>query len=164
MQGHEPIRQALMIEADRERTFQMFAGRLAAWWPVETRSPTPGRASDVRVEEWTGGRIYEIRRDGGEYDWGHVTSWNPPESFSFTWKVIPGREFTEVDLLFQRLGPALTRVVIVHHGWESLSTALFDRYAKYAGGWALALHRFAAMFEDDAPSMRSVPDDSEHPN
>jgi uncharacterized protein YndB with AHSA1/START domain len=153
-----------MIEAGQERTFQMFARRLTAWWPVETRSRTTGNVSDVRVEEWVGGRIYEVRSHGGECDWGHVTSWNPPESFSFTWKVTPGREFTEVDLLFQRLGPALTRVVIVHHGWESLSTALFDRYEKYAGGWALALGRFAAMFEDDLPAARSVSDDSEPRN
>jgi uncharacterized protein YndB with AHSA1/START domain len=163
VRAHEPIRQALMIEADQERTFQMFARRLAAWWPVETLSSTPGKASDVRVEEWAGGRIYEIRH-GGEHNWGQVTSWNPPKSFSFTWKIIPGREFTEVDVLFQKLAPALTRVVIVHHGWESLSTALFDRYAKYAGGWALALRRFAAMFEDDLPAAGSVSDDSEQRN
>jgi hypothetical protein len=38
---------------------------------------------------------------------------------------------------------------------------LLDRYAKFAGGWVMALRRFAAMFEDDSPPLPSVSDDSE---
>jgi Activator of Hsp90 ATPase homolog 1-like protein len=151
-----------MIEADQERTFDTFVKQLAAWWqPLETRSIALGKPTDIRVENWVGGRIYEVRNQDRENVWGHITSWNPPESFSFTWEIIPGPDFTEVDLHFQRLGPALTRVVVMHHGWESLSNALLDRYAKYAGGWVLALRNFAAMFEDDPPAVRSLPDDPE---
>jgi hypothetical protein len=150
-----------MIEADQERTFHTFVRQLGAWWPMETRPITPGKMPEVRVEEWLGGRVYEIRDFGGEYDCGHITSWNPPTSFSFTWAAVPGPEHVAVDLHFQMLGPALTRVVVVHHGWECLSTALLDRYAKFAGGWVMALRRFAAMFEDDSPPLPSVSDDSE---
>ncbi|GAA2079373.1 hypothetical protein GCM10009780_15600 [Actinomadura alba] len=162
MEPLEPIRHALMIEADQERTFHMFVRRLAAWWPMETRAITSGTDMDeLRVEEWVGGRIYQVHDLGGEHDWGHVTSWNPPDSFSFTWKIVPDPEFTEVDLHFRRLGPVLTRVVVEHHGWERMSTALLDRYTKYAGGWQAALRRFAAMFEGGPRVMRSVSDDSE---
>jgi hypothetical protein len=151
-----------MIEADQERTFNTFVRQLAAWWPMETRAITSGNAvNNLRVEEWVGGRIYQVQHPGGEYDWGHVTSWNPPDSFSFTWEGLPGPDFTEVDLHFQRLGPGLTRVVVEHYGWERLSTALLDRYTKYSGGWLAALRRFAAMFEGGPQVLRSVSDDSE---
>jgi hypothetical protein len=150
-----------MIEADQERTFRTFVRQLAAWWPMETRAITSGKVSDVRVEEWVGGRIYQIHHPGRERDWGHVTAWNPPNSFSFTWDMVPGMEFTEVDLHFQRLGPSLTRVVVVHHGWESLSTALLDRYTRYAGGWLAALRRFAALFEVEPQTVQSASDDVE---
>lgn len=150
-----------MIEADQERTFRTFVRQLAAWWPMETRTFTPAKVSDVRVEEWVGGRVYQVLGAGGERDWGHVTSWDPPNAFSFSWDVAPGLEFTEVDLHFQRLGPALTRVVVVHHGWECLSTALLDRYTRYAGGWLAALRRFAAMFEVEPQVVPSASDDAE---
>lgn len=147
----EPIRQTLIVEADQERTFLTFVRQLAAWWPIGTRALTSSEIRDVRVEEQFGGRIYEIHLDGTESDWGRVTLWKPPEAFSFTWEVTPCPESTEVGLEFQRLGPALTRVVVEHHGWERLGTALIDRYPRFAGGWRLALSRFAAMFPD-APS------------
>lgn len=150
-----------MIEADQERTFHMFVGRLAVWWPMEAPAITSGSDADgLRVEERVGGRIYEVHEPGGEQDRGHVTSWNPPDSFSFAWEVAPGSEFTEVDLHFHRLGPALTRVVVEHHGWERMSTALLGRYTKYSGGWEAVLRRFAAMFESGPQAMRPVSDDS----
>ncbi len=142
-----------MIEASQERTFHTFVRRLSAWWPIEGRAAMGGMGGmtrgtgDVRVEEWVGGRVYQGGRGGAERERGRVTSWNPPSSFAFTWEVAPGTEVTEVHLRFQRLGPALTRVVMVHHGWEYLSTALLDRYTGHTGGWLAALRRFAAMFE-----------------
>lgn len=148
----EPIRHALMIEADQERTFHTFVERLGAWWPMQERLITPRKSSELHVEEWLGGRIYEVGDPGGEYDVGRVTLWKPPDAFSFTWEMSPGLEFTEVDLHFQRLGPALTRVVVVHHGWERLSSALLESYTSHVGGWLGALRRFAAMFEAEDPA------------
>ncbi|MUN42698.1 SRPBCC domain-containing protein [Actinomadura litoris] len=159
MKPVEPIRQALMIEASQERTFHTFVRRLSAWWPIEGRAAATGKPGDVRVEEWVGGRVYQAGRAGAERERGHVTIWNPPSSFAFTWEVAPGAEITEVHLQFQRLGPALTRVVMVHRGWECLSTALLDRYTGHAGGWLAALRRFAAMFETDPRPRRQAADD-----
>jgi Activator of Hsp90 ATPase homolog 1-like protein len=154
----EPIRHQLMIEADQERTFHTFLRQVVARWHGGTHPITPENVSDVRVEEWLGGRLYEKHGQGGKRDLGQITSWDPPESFSFTWNLIPGPELTEVDLHFQKLGPTLTRVVVTHHGWERLSNALFDRYARYAGGWAWALRRFEAMFEGGPSRVLSASD------
>lgn len=151
MKPPDPIRYAVMFEADQVRTFETFAGRLSAWWPMETPSPR-AKSADVRVEEWGGGRIYRVDSGGREHEWGHVTSWNPPHLFSFISGTDPAAESTEVDLRFQRLGPALTRVVVEHRGWERLSTALYDRHTIHAGGWLAALRLYAAFVETDAAS------------
>lgn len=148
MKSPEPIRQSLMFEADQDRTFEAFARRLSAWWPMDHR-PLHRGPTEVRIEEWGGGRIYLVDRGGREREWGQVTSWNPPDSFSFVPGVLPGSDATEVDLRFQRLGPALTRVVVEHRGWERMGGALYDRHTTYEGGWLAALRRFAAVFEAD---------------
>jgi hypothetical protein len=145
----EPIRQAFVVEADQRRTFKTFACTLSAWWPMEARSPR-GQPADVRIEECRGGRIYRVDQGGREHEWGHVTLWDPPQAFSFVSETLPGPERTEVALRFQRLGPALTRVVVEHRGWERLSSALYDRHTSHVGGWLAALRRYAAIFETDA--------------
>jgi hypothetical protein len=145
----EPIRQALILEVDQHRTFETFVRRLSTWWPMEARSPHRPSAQ-VRVEEWGGGRIYRVDPGGREYEWGRLTSWDPPNSFSFVSESAPESERTEVALRFQRLGPALTRVVVEHRGWERLSSALYDRHTSHVGGWLAALRRYAAIFETDA--------------
>ncbi|MEV0428284.1 SRPBCC domain-containing protein [Micromonospora sp. NPDC050495] len=154
----EPIRQAVMVEATQERTFNTFVGQLAEWWPIQTRVLSPGAVRDVVVETRLDGRIYEVREDGSQSDWGRITSWRPPESLSFTWEVTPGPEFTEVEIRFQRLGPALTRVTVTHHGWERLGPALSDRYDKFANGWPGILRRFAAFVEGSTSGSPALPE------
>ncbi|MFF5218591.1 SRPBCC domain-containing protein [Micromonospora sp. NPDC000442] len=154
----EPIRQAVLVEAAQERTFDTFIGRLAEWWPIQTRVLAPGAVRDVIVEAHLDGRIYEVRDDGSQSDWGRITSWRPPESLSFTWEVTPGPDFTEVEIRFQRLGPALTRVMVTHHGWERLDPALFDRYHKFANGWPGILRRFAMLAEGGVSGGAELPE------
>jgi hypothetical protein len=149
-----------MIEADQERTFRAFVTRLGAWWPLQERLITPRKSGEVHVEEGLGGRIYEVGKRGDEYVLGWVTLWKPPDAFSFTWEMSPGSESTAVDLHFQRLGPALTRVVVIHHGWERLSTVLLESYTDHAGGWLGALRRFAAMFEIEPDPAEPESDES----
>ena len=93
MDAPEPIRQALVFEADQRRTFETFARRLPAWWPMESR-PRRGRSAEVRIEECRGGHIYRVDPGGREREWGQLTSWDPPRSFSFV--SVAGPERTEV--------------------------------------------------------------------
>ena len=71
-------------------------------------------------------------------------------------EAVAGPERTEVALRFQRFGPALTRVVIEHRGWEKLSSALYDRHTSHVGGWLAALRRYAAIFETDAATASAT--------
>lgn len=148
MNTPEPIRQALMIEADQRRTFEAFARKLAKWWPAG--SGRRRRTADVRVDEHAG-RIYQVGADGVEREWAVLTSWRPPHAFSFIPTSGTTGESAEIALRFQRLGPALTRVVVEHRGWEHLSGALYERDTIGAGGWLSALRSYAAVFETDGP-------------
>ncbi|MFD0853872.1 SRPBCC domain-containing protein, partial [Actinomadura adrarensis] len=135
MEQIEPIRHSLMIEADQERTFHAFARRLGTWWPMQDRVLESPRGRELRVEEYAGGRIYEGDGQTAEHEFGRVVAWEPPHSFAFTWRSGSDAESTRVELRFQRLGPALTRVVVAQRGWETLSTALLESYTDDAGGW-----------------------------
>ena len=64
MTAVEPIRQSQIVEADQQRVFDAFVGKIATWWPIETRAIVPGAVCDVRVERQVGGRIYEVHHDG----------------------------------------------------------------------------------------------------
>jgi uncharacterized protein YndB with AHSA1/START domain len=65
---------------------------------------------------------------------------------------------TEVELTFAELSPALTRVAVVHSGWEKLSDEQLAEDCALPGGylggafdkgWALILGRLAAAAEGD---------------
>ncbi len=67
-----------------------------------------------------------------------------------TWAIVSS--LTEVELTFTELGPALTRVSLVHSGWEKLSDeqlaedcALPGGYlnGSFDTGWAFILGRLA---------------------
>ena len=86
--------------------------------------------------------------------WGEVLAWEPPGRFAMSWKMTPVP--TEVELTFQALGPALTRVSVEHRGWEALSDeqiaedcALPGGYANgsYVRGWAQILARLTAAVQ-----------------
>ncbi|MDF2706107.1 MAG: activator of Hsp90 ATPase 1 family protein [Nonomuraea muscovyensis] len=143
--GVEPILHAVNVEADQSRTFGTFTKRLATWWPIDSFAIEPGKVRDVCLEEWVGGRIYEVLDDGAERDWGHILRWDPPRMVAFTWEVIQGPVFTEVELLFKKLGPTLTRVEMTHRGWENLTPLLMDSYLAHQTGWPFILGRLQAV-------------------
>ena len=149
-----PIRQAILVRSDARHSFETFVRTIGVWWPVRQFSPGGGRVRDVTVEGRTGGRVYETWADGTVVEWGELTIWSPPHGFVMTWVTTPAP--TEVELTFQALGPALTRVLVEHRGWENLTEeqltvtcGLPGGYAAnaFAIGWAYILSCFAASTE-----------------
>lgn len=53
---------------------------------------------------------------------------------------------TEVELLFTPLGPALTRVELVHRGWEAFADAA-ERMRDHDTGWASILRDYRRATE-----------------
>jgi uncharacterized protein YndB with AHSA1/START domain len=128
---------------------------MGAWWPVIPFSAGEDQVRDVTVERHVGGRIYERRADGTEHAWGGLLVYQPPERFAMTWRVLSVP--TKVDLTFTGLGPALTKVSLVHSGWEKLSgdqlaadCALPGGYlgGAFDQGWAIILGKFAEAAEE----------------
>jgi hypothetical protein len=152
-----PVRQSVLVRSPRPHTFETFVGTMGTWWPVNPFSAGKDRVRDVTVERRVGGRVYETWADGTHVDWGELLAWEPPERFAMTWAIVSA--LTEVELTFAELGPALTKVSVVHSGWEKLSDEqLADDCALPGGylggafdkGWAFILGRLAEAAEGSA--------------
>ena len=152
-----PVRQSALVRAGRQQTFDTFVDTIGAWWPVNPFSAGKDRVRDVTVDKRPGGRVYETWDDGTEADWGEVLAWSPPERFAMTWAIVS--VLTAVELTFTELGPALTRVSVVHSGWEKLSDEQLAEDCALPGGylggafdkgWAIILGRLAAAVEGTA--------------
>ena len=152
-----PVRQSVLVRTPRAHTFETFVGTMGTWWPKNPFSAGKDRVRDVTVDKRPGGRVYETWDDGTEADWGEVLVWLPPERFAMTWAIVS--VLTEVELAFTELGPALTRVSVVHGGWEKLSDEQLAKDCALPGGylggafdkgWAIILGRLAAAAEGTA--------------
>ncbi len=147
-----PVRQSVLVRSSRQQTFETFVGAMGTWWPVNPFSAGKDRVRDVTVERRVGGRVYETWADGTQVDWGELIAWDPPERFAMTWAIFSA--LTEVELTFVELGLALTKVSVVHSGWEKLSDEQLAKDCALPGGgylggsfdrgWALILGRLAA--------------------
>jgi hypothetical protein len=149
-----PVRQATLVRSNIEHTFDVFVRTIGVWWPVQPFSAGQDKVRDVTVEPQVGGRVYETWQDGTVVAWGELLVWQPPHRFAMTWTGTPAP--TEVELTFTALGPALTRVVVEHRGWESLSDAQLSEdcalpggytSGAYSTGWATILRHFATAAE-----------------
>ena len=158
-----PVRRSALVRAGRQHTFDTFTDTIGAWWPVNPFSAGKDRVRAVTVDKRVGGRVYETWDDGTESDWGEVLVWSPPERFAMTWSVTG--PLTEVELTFTELGPALTRVTLVHSGWDRLSAerlatdcALPGGYlgGAFDKGWAIILGRLASAAEETVPDVTAV--------
>ena len=147
-----PVRQATTVRSDRAHTFEVFVRTIGEWWPTVPFSNGGEQVATVVLEPRVGGRFYERWTDGTECEWGEVLAWDPPEAFTTTW-LVKGTP-TRVEITFRELGPTLTRVELVHSGWEALTggqrredCALPGGYegGAYVEGWRRILGSFAGM-------------------
>ena len=117
---------------------------------VATRSTTvSGQAtSTVVLEPGVGGRIFERSSTGTEYDWGIVTSWDPPHQLSYLWHL--GREpgdATAVEIRFEATEDQHTLIEIRHQGWERLASDPDLWRERNQIGWKTLLPHFTAALE-----------------
>ncbi len=65
----EPLRLAFDVRCPPERAFEVWTAEIARWWPTSHAvSDEPGLR--VILEPRLGGRIYELKPSGQEFDWG----------------------------------------------------------------------------------------------
>ena len=137
-----PVRLSVSVDAPIERAFEVFTKDLRKWWPVDTHSIDPERASHALMECRPGGRIVEVGKDGSETRWGNVLTWEPPTRVVFSWNPsLEARPDTKVEVTFTPEPAGGTRVVLEHRGWERLEEGAELR-ANYDTGWIPVLDRY----------------------
>ena len=138
----EAIRKSLVVSCTVERAFDVFTREIGTWWPLGQYSIGGDKITEVVVEEWVGGRIFENHSDGGEGDWGRVLAWEPPHRFAMSW--YPGKDAsqaTELEVRFAAESDG-TRVDLEHRGWEILGAAAAETRTGYDSGWGEVLGHF----------------------
>jgi uncharacterized protein YndB with AHSA1/START domain len=138
----EAIRKTVLVDFTPEEAFDLFAARIASWWPVRTHSYGGDEVKDVVLEPRVGGRLYEVTA-AGEQDWGSVLAWEPPRRLLLDWQ-IGEASGTEVEVTFEPEGPG-ARVVLEHRGFGAS-----DPRERYSSGWDVVLATYAESTSKNA--------------
>jgi uncharacterized protein YndB with AHSA1/START domain len=135
------IRKSIRIEREPAVTFRAFCEEIGKWWPIKKGFSFGGNlTTDLLIEGRVGGRFYELRSDGSEFEIGRVDAYEPPKRVAFTWRAPKWEAPTRVEVRFTPDGAA-TRVELEHSGWEQGETMAAEGKG-YSGGWEMILGEF----------------------
>ncbi len=134
------IRKSIWIGRSPEFSFKVFCEDMGEWWP----GGFGGKDSKLFLEREVGGRFYERRADGTEYEIGRVTAYQPPSLVAFTWRAPSWDVTTQVEIRFSAETSG-TRVELEHSGWEQ-SAKTRDARQNYDSGWGTILGHYQAAF------------------
>ncbi len=130
------IRKSIRVARPPEVSFKVFCEDITEWWP----GGFGGKDCKLFLEREVGGRFYERRPDGTEYEIGRVTAYQPPSIVAFTWRAPAWDVVTQVEIRFSADG-AGTRVELEHRGWEQ-SAKTRDARNNYDSGWGQILGHY----------------------
>ena len=130
------IRKSIRVERSPEVSFRVFCEEIGQWWP----EGFSGKEARMHIETRVGGRFYERRADGTDYEIGRVTAYQPPSIVAFTWRAPSWDVTTQVEVRFIADGGG-TRIELEHSGWEQ-AEKLRDAHKSYDGGWSMILERY----------------------
>jgi uncharacterized protein YndB with AHSA1/START domain len=116
----EPLRLSFVVACRPEHAFTTWTARASSWWPPEhTMSHEAG--ARIVFEPHVGGRIFERTAGGQELEWGEITEWDPPRRLRYQWRIATeASNATDVEIVFEELPDASTRIEIEHGGWDRL--------------------------------------------
>jgi uncharacterized protein YndB with AHSA1/START domain len=131
------IRKSIWVERSTEASFKLFCEDIAEWW---RRGFAEG--SKLLLDRRVGGRFFERRPDGTEYEIGRVTAYEPPSVVAFTFRAPSWEQATQVEIRFspERGG---TRINLEHGGWEQ-NPKLAEYRNNYDSGWQTILGNYEA--------------------
>jgi uncharacterized protein YndB with AHSA1/START domain len=113
---------AVRVAAGPERAFEAFTKEIGQWWrPNRLFQFTPRGPGRLTFEPGPGGRLTETQPDGGVFEIGRITLWEPPARLAFSWRQasFTPAQHTQVQVRFEPLGDE-TRVTVEHVGWDSV--------------------------------------------
>lgn len=141
-----PITADVTVNAPPVRAFDLFAGRIGAWWP---RAYAIGASpmADLTIAPEPGGAWTETGADGATCQWGEVLTWEPPARLVLAWRIGADWAYhpdllTTVTVTFRDLGDGRTQVCLTHDGIEAMGTGAPQVHATMSGpqgwGWVLS--------------------------
>ena len=130
------IRKSIKVERSPQQSFRIFCEEIGQWWPGGFGGPDVKLAMETRV----GGRFYETRPDGSEYEIGRVTAYQPPAVVAFTWRAPSWDRDTQVQVRFSPEGEG-TLVQLEHSGWEQ-TPQIGETRKNYDHGWEVVLGHY----------------------
>jgi len=144
---------SLRVATMPERAFEMFVGEIGAWWrPNALFRFTPGSPGVLAFEPGLGGRLTETSADGGVFEIGRITVWDPGVRLAFTWRQasFAPEQMTEVEVRFEPVGSE-TRVTVEHRGWETIPQ---EHVARHTFPDAIFLQRHGEWWQSLLRSYR----------
>jgi uncharacterized protein YndB with AHSA1/START domain len=137
----EVVRKSVTVGCTVEEAFRVFTTAAASWWPVDGHS-IHGAVSEIVIEPFQGGEVYEVSHTGERGHWATVLQWDPPHRLVLAWNIRGADdEPTEVDVRFSDDGSG-TRVDLEHRGWERLAADREERRESYDSGWEFVLGKY----------------------
>jgi uncharacterized protein YndB with AHSA1/START domain len=134
-----PLVHRVHVKAAPARAFELFASRMADWWP---RGQTIGAAphAQIIIEPRAGGRWFERDDAGNETQWGQVLDWEPPRRLLLDWQIGTNWRYdaalhTEVELTFVAAEDGGTVVTLEHRNLERFGANAATHAATLNGGW-----------------------------
>jgi hypothetical protein len=119
------------VPLDPETAFRVFTEKIDEWYERGRYSwNDPERAVAIRFER---GRLLEVWDNGGAFEMGVVTAWEPGVRLAFAYRSVhlPPRLETEVEVLFEQIADG-TRVTLEHRGLEQLPDDEYVRWRERA--------------------------------
>jgi len=113
---------SIRVAATPERAFEAFTSEIGEWWrPNSLFRFTRNSPTVMSFEPGLGGRLAETSSDGGVFEVGRITVWEPGMRLAFTWRhqSFSADQITEVEVRFEGVGNE-TRVTVEHCGWDTV--------------------------------------------
>jgi len=130
------IRKSIRVNRSPEISFRVFCENISEWWP----GGFGGKDAKIILEGRVGGRFYERRPDGTEYQIGQVSAYQPPSVVAFTWRAPSWDVHTQVEVRFAAEDTG-TRVVLEHSGLEQ-DAKTRETHRGYEDGWDSILRHY----------------------
>ena len=145
--GTEPavLKKSILVGCAVETAFHVWTNQLNTWWP-KGHSMSGNAATTVYIEKREGGRLYERTPDGLEFDWGHISVWDPPHHLAYNWYLGSALERpSRVDIYFVAHDAKQTRVNVEHRGPELLGEQWFRAVKGFDKAWNAVLAAYSSI-------------------
>ena len=146
------VKRSIVVEASRERAFDVFVHQFAQWWPLDSHVLGDAPAQTAVIEPHAGGRWFERDKNGVECRWGRVLAYEPHARILLDWQISANWEYdadvhTEVEVRFIAQSPSRTLVELEHRHLQNYGDDCEKIKATVdsPGGWQGLLEKFAAL-------------------